>query len=218
MIRSTPWNWDKVDEAFWQQPAEEVHYLLHRWKTAGFKRLLDLGSGIGRHAIFFAENGFSVTAYDLSNSGLKKLYDRSRSRGLNIETVQGDLKRLPFEDLRFDCVLAYHSIYHTDTVGIQKAIHEIQRVIRKNGELYITFISKSAYSFRTSRGQKVEENVWLLEEEDGSVLPHYFVDQNDIKRLLTGFSILRMRQIEDIWEDNMKEKRGWHYYVLAKKV
>ena len=40
------------------------------FKRRGFKKILDLGCGTGRHAIFLAQNGFEVYATDISNTGL----------------------------------------------------------------------------------------------------------------------------------------------------
>ena len=35
-------------------------------------RLLDIGCGEGRNAVFFARNGYEVTAFDLSAKGVEK--------------------------------------------------------------------------------------------------------------------------------------------------
>ena len=36
----------------WLNPSEESFYIADRWKNLGFKSLLDLGCGLGRHSIF----------------------------------------------------------------------------------------------------------------------------------------------------------------------
>jgi hypothetical protein len=45
-------------------------------------------------------------------------------------------------------------------------------------------------------------------------IPHYYTNVAGLKDLLKGFQIIRMRQIEDIWEENS----SWHYFVNLKKV
>lgn len=55
------------------------------------KKMLCLGEGEGRNAIFFAKNGFEVTAIDASNLGLEKLENRAKKENLNIKTICMDL-------------------------------------------------------------------------------------------------------------------------------
>ena len=96
MIQTKPWNWDMVNEAYWLEPAPDVRSLLERWKDAGFSRVLDLGCGLGRHALLFARAGFSVTGFDLSEIGLAKLRERAGVERLHVLTAMGDLRELPF--------------------------------------------------------------------------------------------------------------------------
>ena len=120
---------------------------------------------------------------------------------------------LPYEDNYFDCVLAYHSIYHTDSSGIKKVISEIHRVLKKDGEAFITFISKNNPSFTLSSNKKIDENTIIKTEGIEANIPHYYVNVEDIKYLLKDFKIIKIRQIEDVSEGN----GGWHYIVNIKK-
>lgn len=214
MIKSNSWNWNNIEDNFWQEPADDIYYILYRWKKEGYSQILDLGCGIGRHSILFSENGFSVTGYDLSESGLNKLNLYAKDKGLQIKTVLGDIKYLPFGNEYFDCIIAYHSMYHTDTPGMECVIKEIERVMKKNGEIYASFISKNTYSYSAPECKKVDENVRLKKEEDGNILPHYFVDYKDIKLLLSNFEIIKVKQVEDLWDG----KSSWHYFVHAKNI
>ena len=211
MIDTVSWNWDRVSDPFWTQPPEEVFFLLHRWKEMGRHRLLDLGCGLGRHSLLFAQRGFNVTSLDLSPSGLRKLGEAVHETDLPILTVLGDVRSLPFEDGSFDAVLSYHSIYHVDSDGMIAAIRELGRVLRPGGEVYLTFISKNTPSFTDSTCRTIDGNVRLKQEEDGSTIPHYFSDANDIQRLLADFDIIRLCHIQDIYDG----KSSWHYFVHA---
>jgi SAM-dependent methyltransferase len=79
---------------------EEVAYLadafgpsaIHADKTP--KRLLDLGSGAGRHALGLARRGFHVTAVDLSAAELGHLAAAAKPGKLPITTVTHDLRDL----------------------------------------------------------------------------------------------------------------------------
>jgi SAM-dependent methyltransferase len=55
------------------------------------RKLLILGGGGGREAIFFARQGWQVAAFDLSAGMLAEAHAAMQARGLALETAQGDL-------------------------------------------------------------------------------------------------------------------------------
>jgi tellurite methyltransferase len=54
-------------------------------------RLLDIGCGEGRNAVFFARNGYQVTAFDLAESGIHKTRRLAQEAGVPIEAFQANL-------------------------------------------------------------------------------------------------------------------------------
>jgi len=213
MCENKGWDWSKVNDDFWMIPSEDVYFLLHRWKDRSFNDILDLGCGKGRHSLLFAENDFRVTGFDLADNGLNVLSKEAKKKNLDIDVVKGNAVDLPFEDESFDGIIAYHSIYHVTSEGMRNVIKEINRVLKKGGEIYLTMISKNTYSFTSPECETVDSNVRIKEEQAGNFLPHYFVDYEDIKNLFEDFEILKVRQIEDIY----KGKSSWHYFLLLRK-
>ena len=60
--------------------------------SAGFNsKLIDLGCGEGRNAVFFAREGFQVVGLDASPAGLEKTKRFAEEVGVNIETVEADI-------------------------------------------------------------------------------------------------------------------------------
>jgi SAM-dependent methyltransferase len=193
MIETTPWNWDKVEEAYWLEPAEEVRSLLDRWRGAGLSRVLDLGCGLGRHALLFARAGFSVTGYDLSEAGLARMKAMAAEEGLLVSAAVGDLRSLPFSDASFDCVLAYRSIYHCDYPGLVASIGEARRVLNPGGELFANFLSKESPYYGTGEGATSDPRVRMKLEEGGAVLPHCYLDEAELRSLLSLFDAREFR-------------------------
>ena len=66
-------------------------------------RLLDIGCGEGRNAVFFARNGYEVHAFDISGKGLEKTERLARQAGVSVRTFQADLNQFrltePFDIL-----------------------------------------------------------------------------------------------------------------------
>ena len=61
-------------------------------------RLVDVGAGEGRDAVFFAERGLAVRAIDVSPAGLEKARRLADARGVEIETLEADANDLRFDD------------------------------------------------------------------------------------------------------------------------
>ena len=54
-------------------------------------RLLDIGCGEGRNAVFFARNGYHVTAFDLSSVGMEKTARMAAEVGVSLDLFTADL-------------------------------------------------------------------------------------------------------------------------------
>jgi len=90
------------------------------------QRVLEVGCGAGEMAErIAAELGSDVLGLDLS----ERMVDLTRKRG--VEAVLGDVQALPFEDGRFDCVVAGWVLYHV--ADRDHAISECARVLRPGG-------------------------------------------------------------------------------------
>lgn len=214
MVKSKAWTWDSSITSFWKEPAAEVYPLLARWKKIGFRRFLDLGCGVGRHSILFAKSGFEVDALDLSEEGVEKLDKLAKKEKLPIKAIVGDMLSLPYEDDRFDCLLAYHAIYHTDDRGIKKALFEIKRVLKRRGEAYITFNSQNSDSYKSSENKHLTQNTIIKEKGHEAGIPHYYAKKEDVENLLKDFEILEFSYKEEYYSDYT----GAHYFVLVKNT
>ena len=163
MIKSREWDWNVVTGDFkkvWLEPSLYSFYLLERWKGMRKKTFLDLGCGLGRHAILFAMEGFDTFAFDLSHEAVVKTKEYAESKKLDVKCKEGDMLNLPYEDNLFDAIMCYNVISHTDTEGIKKIISELKRVLKEKGEAYLTLCSKETWGFKQD-WPKVDENTKL---------------------------------------------------------
>ncbi len=213
MVKSKSWEWNAVLEPIWREPAEDIYYLAARWKRDNRMRILDLGCGVGRHSIFLAQHGFSVDAFDLSPDGISMVQQTAHEMNLPITTKMGDMLTLPYDSGQFDCVLAFHTIYHTDKPGIERVISEIARVLSPHGEVFVTFNSLTNPVFSDSRNRPIGKNTIVKTQGIEAGIPHYGVDESEIKRLMSRFEFIKFAHTESIGGND----RSWHYFVLAKK-
>lgn len=207
------WDWTKIQSESWLSVSEEFLPVALKWKEK-FHSILDIGAGKGRHSIFFAENGFKVSAVDISESSVQIITEEAKKKNLQISARVSDMTALPYEDGKFDCVICFHTIYHTDYSGMKKAISEIKRVLSDKGEAYITFNSKDNLSF--TKQNAIDGNTIIKHGgvEDG--IPHCYVDEVDLEELLSDFEIISMSKITEYVRKEKKVCRV-HYYTHIRK-
>jgi len=99
----------------------------------------------------------------------------------------GDMRNLPFEDLSISFVYSFDTIFHMPKKDIAATIEEMKRVLKKNGLLYVNFVSTEHSTF--GKGQKVGEGEFIQNGHDGKILLSYFRD-NEPDPCFRGFEIL----------------------------
>jgi tellurite methyltransferase len=72
-------------------------------------RLLDLGCGEGRNAVYFARHGYDVAGLDTSLPGLEKTRHFAESVGVQVETIHTDI-------ITYDLTGTYDVLFSTGTL------------------------------------------------------------------------------------------------------
>ena len=67
-------------------------------------RIIDIGCGTGRHSIELTERGYNITGIDLSGYLLEKAREKAEKKGLQIDFLNYDARKLPFES-EFDVAI-----------------------------------------------------------------------------------------------------------------
>jgi thioredoxin reductase/SAM-dependent methyltransferase len=99
-------------------------------------RALDVGAGEGGDAVWLAEQGWTVTANDISQRALDRVDAEARRRGLHVDLLCADANALdPFEGAVFDLVSAqYASILRTPDL---RAVHNLLGAVAPGGTLLV---------------------------------------------------------------------------------
>lgn len=195
----------------WLRPESEVvDTAAHLFKN-GFRRALDLGCGLGRHALHLAQTGYAVCAMDMSEVGLNELRATAAAQNLTIETQRASMISLPFDDQSFDYVVSYNVFCHGDADVVAAAVSEARRVLRNCGILQATMLSSR--SAAPHRGREVAPDTFVWDDgEADHHHPHYFCDTARLNGLFRGFEWL---QVEDRQDVALPEY--WHWHMIAER-
>jgi SAM-dependent methyltransferase len=94
-------------------------------------RVLCLAEGQGRNAIWLAQQGYAVTAVDLSAVGLAKAQQLAAERGVSITTIQADLAEFKIEPQTWDGIVSIFG--HLPRPVRQRLYQQAARGLRPGG-------------------------------------------------------------------------------------
>ena len=198
---------DRIDmlNAFYQQSDEEnrlqksrqgqleyfitMHYI-HRFLKPD-SRVLEIGAGTGRYSAALAQEGYRVSAVELTQSNLSILQQKSEALAL-LDAYQGDALDLSrFADDSFDLTLLFGPMYHLYEAADQhKAIDEAIRVTKPGGVILTAFLSAHAI-ICTNYLYRWRPTVFGIKENfDSDYRPIHFKEQ-----LFTGFDIVEFENL-----------------------
>ena len=114
-----------------------------RWRRAAVAavvqpgdRVLDACCGTGDLAVAALQAGATVTGLDFS----ERMLERARRKSDEIDWVQGDAEKLPFEDASFDAATVGFGV--RNLADLERGLAELRRVMRPGGRVAILEITK----------------------------------------------------------------------------
>lgn len=121
----------KVRQSFTGSTSPEAAWITSQLGDLSGKRVLELGSGAGEGAVWFALQGAHVVATDLSAGMLDVVRQVAQLHGVAVETRVASADDLSqFDDDSFDVLYAANLLHHVD---IGPCLDEVRRVLKPGG-------------------------------------------------------------------------------------
>lgn len=190
-MNSNPWDGIFAkDGRVFHHPHPDLPILLPVLKNLDANLLLDLGCGTGRHLVYLAQHSFQVVGLDGSPHALAGARRWLSEQGLHANLVRHELTEpLPFPAASFDALISTQVIHHARLSVVQSIIHEIHRLLKPGGLVYVTVAAPKEGKFDSN---EIEPRTYLpLDGPEKGLLHHLFTEEE----LRQSFSLFRVTDV-----------------------
>lgn len=169
-------------------------------------RVLDVGGGPGRYALWLAERGCRVVLADLSQANVDFALAKAKEAGLPLRGLRADARDLSaLAGEEFDHVLLMGPLYHlTGAEDRSRAVRAALSLLAPGGTLSASFISAFAgviYAMKEDPSMIVnpdyaEDFALVLRDEPFAGMAFtqaYFARHQDIVPFMSGFGLAKLR-------------------------
>jgi SAM-dependent methyltransferase len=171
--------------------------------------ILELGSGMGSDAMYFASLGAHVTSVDFSDIALKHNTTRNTYPNLTFEKVDFS-QPLPYAAETYDFVYAHLSLHYYNEEVTDSIFAEVARVLKPGGMFFYACESISDPEY--GQGQEVEPGVFT--HKDGH-MRHFFSVPYTQAETSKRFDVLRIDEGQGLYRG---EASAFIYCTARKKA
>ena len=193
------------------EPHKDMKKIAGMLNKRKVKKVLDLGCGAGRNLLYLAKKEFEMYGIDIAEKGIEITKKNLRKEKLKANLKIGNVfKKLPYKSNFFDAVVSVQVLQHNNLSQINKAIKEIERILKPQGIVFITLCGR--YSKGKTRyclvktAKKIAPRTYAPTIGDETGMLHYIYNKATIKKHYKNFKII------DLWRDNKD------YYCFIGKI
>jgi len=149
--------------AYGEQPN---NYLKEQIERLNIGKILFPAEGEGRNAVFAAQLGWNVSAFDISLEGQKKALQLAQKNHVAIDYQIGDLQTLNYKDEQFDAIALIYAHFPAD---VKSHLHKtLTQYLRRGGTIIFEAFSKRHIDYLAKNekvgGPKDIESLFSAEE------------------------------------------------------
>ena len=179
---------------FGLEPSLAAVKSLKSFQKHNIKNIVELGAGLGRDTIFFAQNSIKVEALDYSNESIKSITNKSKKLNLGdfINPKTFDVrKKLPFKDNSIEGCYS-HMLYcmALSNSELESLNNEICRILKPGGINIYTVRHTDDGDYKN--GVHIGEDLY---ENDGFIV--HFFSKEKVNQLSKGFKVLDIEKFEE---------------------
>jgi len=188
-------------------------------------KIIDIGAGAGEYSLYFAKQGYSITAVELAEENITA-FKKKIASDLDIDLRQGNACNLSeFDDNSFDVVLLLGPLYHiSNPFDREKCIQEAHRVCKKGGIIFFAYISNDMVILTETFSYDLDylkNGNYNKETFDVNNFPFVFFTVEEARNELiqsSGFNLLKEIAVDGVSEllaekINQLDDEGFEHYL-----
>lgn len=177
---------------FFQNKPDEnlVSYFETGLLSSGSGRVLELGCGPGRNAIYLNQKGFEVDAVDLSEEAIQWAKERAIEQNLEINFLHKNIFELEIEESSYDLVYDSGCLHHIAPHRRLSYIELVKKALKPNGFFALTcFVEGGQYG-----GSDITDwEVYRIRNLQGGL--GYTEDK--LRRIFSDFKVVEIRKMRE---------------------
>ena len=136
-------NFYRSDEYYWgTEPADFLNRLIALKPPRPGMKILDIGCGEGKDAVYMAKRGYTVTAFDLTESGIAKTKRLADKNHVRIKAYVDDINTFETDE-RFDIIYSSGTLQYLQKEAIRPFFEKITKMTNPHGLNYFNvFVDK----------------------------------------------------------------------------
>lgn len=166
------------------------NWLFSHYKLKPGMKVLEIGCGTGD---LWVENEVKDVDLTLLDKSSKMLESTKNKLTIPAKYIEADMVKLPFDDNSFDCVICNHALMYASDVN--QAMSEIKRVVKDNGNVYISCWSKDNLREMDELLDQLDPNIHARDKK----IDKEFCLENGQEKLLKYFSNIKMDERKEIY-------------------
>ncbi len=178
--------WDRKFKEGWgdsKEPELRLLKFVEDYKEEIGPKILDLGSGEGRHLIPLAKMGYAMTGMEFTEQGVKITGQKAEKEGVKVNLVRGDFRELPFKPEEFDTIVCTSVLHHNNWEGLRMAFAEAAKVLKPDG---LFFLKARSDKKPLKKGETLIEDkgrTSQITNEHGIIEVHHDLSLDELKEL-----------------------------------
>jgi len=158
-------------------------------------KVLELGCGPGRNAIFFAEKGCSVDAVDLSKESLKWAKERAIESNVNINFIESNIFDLEVDEEVYDIIYDSGCFHHIAPHRRINYVNLVNSALKPNGYFALTcFIPGGEFG-----GAEISDwEVYRIRSLQGGL----GYSEEKLKTIFKDFRVVQIRKMKEVKQSN----------------
>ena len=190
-IRTNYEKWYAGDDYYWGlEPGLFLEELISLCPPSPDTKVLDIGCGEGKDAVYMAQKGYNVSAFDLTENGIRKTIALAESRGVKIHAFVDDINTFDIDE-QYDIIYSTGTVQYLFDENKKTFFEKLEKITKPNGIVFINvFVEKSFLSLPPDWDK--EEKMWksgelftffgdwkferideIIFEDDSGGIPHY---------------------------------------------